>query len=253
MNLHAFEWDYFVSHASEDKVAVAEPLAILLSKTHRVWYDAFSLKLGDSLRRSLEFGLINSNYGIVILSHKFFEKNWTQEELDGLFALGKKLLPIRHNISPEEVARFSPMLAGRFSISTAAGLSDVADKIRNDTALPITQNQYFIKLYPPSVPRGRYIIEIHPTSTTWSTVIVGIPYGEKDNVKLNIQTGSNYSRLVPTSKSPPEQSDDKVWWYMKGYEVISPAKSCYILCDRLPSKLLFGKFDELYVVYTSKL
>jgi hypothetical protein len=43
-------WDYFISHASEDKAAIAEPLAkYLAAEKFKVWYDDFSLKLGDSL------------------------------------------------------------------------------------------------------------------------------------------------------------------------------------------------------------
>jgi histidyl-tRNA synthetase len=43
-------WDVFVSHASEDKDAIARPLAKeLRSRGLRVWYDEFELKIGDSL------------------------------------------------------------------------------------------------------------------------------------------------------------------------------------------------------------
>ena len=39
-----------------------------------VWYDEFTLKLGDSIRRSLDKGLKQSRFGIVVLSKAFFEK-----------------------------------------------------------------------------------------------------------------------------------------------------------------------------------
>lgn len=55
-----------------------------------VWYDRFTLKLGDSLRESFDFGLANSKYGIVILSEIYFKKFWTNKELNGLFAKHEK-------------------------------------------------------------------------------------------------------------------------------------------------------------------
>ena len=80
------EWDAFISHASEDKEFV-RPLADALRARHlSIWYDEFTLLLGDSLRRSIDRGLARSKYGIVILSKKFFEKEWPQKELDGLVA-----------------------------------------------------------------------------------------------------------------------------------------------------------------------
>jgi len=78
------DWDVFVSHASEDK-DFARPLAEALHKSGlSVWYDDFTLRVGDSLRRRIDEGLAKSRYGIVILSHAFFAKNWPQAELDGL-------------------------------------------------------------------------------------------------------------------------------------------------------------------------
>ena len=47
-------WDVFVSHASEDK-EFARALAEGLSKKGlSVWFDDFELKVGDSLRRSID-------------------------------------------------------------------------------------------------------------------------------------------------------------------------------------------------------
>lgn len=78
-------FDVFICHASEDKDDFVRPLAEQLRKNHvEVWYDEFSLKVGDSLRRSIDIGLSKSRYGIVVLSRHFFKKEWSQWELDGL-------------------------------------------------------------------------------------------------------------------------------------------------------------------------
>lgn len=80
-------YDVFISHATEDKDSIARPLAQALSKYGvRVWYDEFELKLGDSLSRSIDKGLAESTFGLVVLSPSFFAKNWPEYELRGLTA-----------------------------------------------------------------------------------------------------------------------------------------------------------------------
>ena len=72
------------------------------------------LKVGDSLRRSIDRGLANSKYGVVVLSSAFFAKNWPQYELDGMVAREmngvKVVLPIWHKVSKDEVLSYSPTL-----------------------------------------------------------------------------------------------------------------------------------------------
>lgn len=127
-------WDYFISHASEDKQLVASPLAhYLKAADFQVWYDDFSLKLGDSLLQSINQGLSKSRFGIVVLSSPFFEKRWPQQELAGLYALEvsgeKRILPIWHQINSSDVARYSPILADRKAADTQKGLQYVAEQI----------------------------------------------------------------------------------------------------------------------------
>lgn len=51
------KYDAFISHASEDKESLARPLAEKLRDLgFSIWYDEFQLKVGDSLRRSIDKG-----------------------------------------------------------------------------------------------------------------------------------------------------------------------------------------------------
>jgi len=116
-------YDAFIAHASEDKEDFVRPLANVLTKIgFKIWYDEFELKVGDSLRQSIDKGLANSRYAIVVLSKAFFSKNWPQYELNGLVAReidGKKvILPIWHNIKKREVLKYSPPLADKVALST---------------------------------------------------------------------------------------------------------------------------------------
>ena len=81
-------YDFFISHASEDKEGFVRELAqAFRDREARVWYDEFTLKVGDSLRRTIDRGLASSRFGVVVLSDSFFQKEWPNRELDGLVAL----------------------------------------------------------------------------------------------------------------------------------------------------------------------
>jgi hypothetical protein len=101
---------------------------------YQVWYDEFALKLGNSLRRSIDRGLVEADYGIVILSPAFFAKAWTGIELGGLTALNAKsnkiILPVWHKVNRSDVERFSPILADKLSVSTYDGLAAVVAAIQ---------------------------------------------------------------------------------------------------------------------------
>ena len=52
----------------------------------RVWYDEFTLHIGDSLRQKIDRGLAASRVGLVVLSPSFISKGWPNYELDGIVA-----------------------------------------------------------------------------------------------------------------------------------------------------------------------
>jgi hypothetical protein len=125
-------YDAFISHASEDKDSVVRALAgILKEYGFRIWYDEFELEIGDSLRESIDKGLVNSRYGIVVLSPSFLEKNWPQYELNSMVAKeveGEKvILSIWHNVTKQDLLKYSPMLADKFALTTAStSIEDIA-------------------------------------------------------------------------------------------------------------------------------
>ena len=128
-------YDVFVSHATEDKEEVARPLAnALMEADLRVWYDEFELRIGDSLRGKIDFGLARSRFGIVVLSHSFFAKKWPQYELDGLVTMEmtgeQKILPLWHRLTKDDVIRESPSLADKIARSTSEfTIQQIADEI----------------------------------------------------------------------------------------------------------------------------
>ncbi|WP_292900217.1 DUF1883 domain-containing protein [Microbacterium sp.] len=128
-------WDVFISHASEDKEAIAEPLAVeLRARGLTVWLDKTELRIGDSLRRKIDYGLAHSTFGVVVLSKSFFAKGWPQYELDGIIGMSvngdQRMLPIWHEISRDEIAKQSPSLVDKIARNTAINtVAEIADEI----------------------------------------------------------------------------------------------------------------------------
>jgi len=127
--------DVFISHASEDKDEIVRPLAsALISHGLNVWYDEFTLRIGDSLRQKIDRGLASSRVGLVVLSHSFITKGWTNYELDGIVTRAVSgeqiLLPIWHNVTKQQVMDFSPSLADKVARSTATHtVNEIAGEI----------------------------------------------------------------------------------------------------------------------------
>lgn len=129
------KYDFFLSHASEDKETIARPLfEALTAAGATVWFDEAVLKIGDSLRRKIDDGLARCDFGIIIISPSFLDKEWPQRELDGLVALEvqggkKKILPVWHLIDQETLVKRSPILADRMAAKSSEGLPTLVQKI----------------------------------------------------------------------------------------------------------------------------
>ena len=134
-------YDAFISHASEDKGEFVRPLATALQEAGvSVWFDEFSLAVGDSLRRSIDRGLADSRFGIVVLSPRFLKKEWPQKELDGLVAREvdgtKVVLPVWLDLKADQVRRYSPVLADRVAAKAEDGISQVVAELSNAIGRP---------------------------------------------------------------------------------------------------------------------
>jgi hypothetical protein len=123
LNKDLKSWDVFISHASEDKDSFVRPLALTLQRLGvSVWYDEFSLRLGDSLRQSIDKGLFSSSFGLVVISQHFTKKKWTEYELNGLISREideeRVILPIWHGVTRQQVVQFSPSFADKKALNT---------------------------------------------------------------------------------------------------------------------------------------
>ena len=130
---------FFICHASDDKDEFVRPLAkYFLKSGASIFYDEYSIKLGDSISSKINQGLKEAEVAIIVLSYSFFQKNWPEAELQSLInrqISGKtRLVIIYHGVSHEEVADRYPLLQDLFGISSSIGVEKLASKIFDDTS-----------------------------------------------------------------------------------------------------------------------
>lgn len=128
------EWDVFISYANEDKATVVLLAAELDAQGVKPWFDKTELTMGIGLRRSIDYGLAHSRFGVVFMSHSFFSKEWPQRELDGLVALQvdgrQRVLPVWHGLTHDDVLGYSPMLADTIAARTSdSTIEEIAAEI----------------------------------------------------------------------------------------------------------------------------
>ncbi len=93
-----------------------------MKKMYKVWYDEYSLSLGENLRESIEKGIRDSKKCILILTPNFLSNpGWTKKEFDSIFTKeiierGRVILPIWHKVSAEDIYNYSTSLAGTFAL-----------------------------------------------------------------------------------------------------------------------------------------
>ncbi|BAZ27056.1 hypothetical protein NIES4073_79720 [Kalymmatonema gypsitolerans NIES-4073] len=156
------EYDVFISHAAEDKEEFVRPLAEELQKRgYSVWYDEFSLSWGDNLSSSIDKGISQSKFGIIVLSRNFFKKTWTKRELETFVSKevtsGKVILPIWHQVSREDVLAFSPTLADKLALKSSQGI----DYIISELVKILTPNSATPPVPPPKLQTFQFdVVEV---------------------------------------------------------------------------------------------
>lgn len=133
----------FISHDSRDKDTIVRELAhemVLLMCP--VWYDEYSLKVGDSLRTSIEKGLKEARKCIVILSPNFLSNGgWGKAEFDSIFTREileqqNVILPVWHNVTVQDVYNYSPRMADKVGLRSSIGIKELARRLTNEIKNP---------------------------------------------------------------------------------------------------------------------
>ena len=114
----------FISHDSRDKDLIAKNIANgLNARLCTTWYDEYSLKVGQSLRESIEKGIKEAKKCILVITPNFLSNpGWTKKEFDSIFTREmifneNLLLPVWFNVSKTSVYEYSPSLADKFALT----------------------------------------------------------------------------------------------------------------------------------------
>ena len=103
-----------------------------------VWYDEYSLRVGASLRESIERGLKETKNCIIVLSPNFLSnEGWGKAEFDSVFTreiLQKQnvMLPVWHKVTVEQVYEYSPRLADKVGLNSNIGVKELARKLSKE-------------------------------------------------------------------------------------------------------------------------
>lgn len=124
------EFDIFISYVQSDSSDYVDGLYNgLVSAGITVFRDTTEMKIGQSMRQSMDNALAKSKFAIVIFSPDYLSKYWTQYELDGVLSKeyitgDQMILPLWHNITADELASKSPSLANKLAWNSAVNTID---------------------------------------------------------------------------------------------------------------------------------
>ncbi len=254
-------YDVFISHASEDKEGFVRSLAdALRDERIEVWYDEFTLKIGDSLTQAINRGLAQSRFGIVVLSPSFFAKNWTEWELNGLVARQNSgqervILPIWHNVDKAAILAYSPPLGDIIAISSERDLGEIVKSIASvihpeGSTLVIARDEL--------LEWGQLSPVV--TDDWWLDVAA---FAESNDAEGGFQEAMGWGRwgfpLPPKSSAPRERGNRLAWaamqmrWQedadrLRITQITPPQEVLDFILER-PALESSGHFGELFLRY----
>jgi hypothetical protein len=87
---------------------------------------------------------------------------------------------------------------------------------------------------------GRQILEVRPTTGTWSPFLMAIPVAEKDAVTPEMWPGAVGHPRAGGGLIAPTNGVEGNWAFWTAHNAATTTMSYFIFCKTLPSKLLFG-------------
>ena len=111
------KYDVFISHANKDKLNFIDELYNSLDNLGiNIFYDKKSLEWGDKWKDRILDGVKQSEFAIIVISENFFDREWTEKELNEFLNRQNKngqkiILPVVHNITMEQLRDKYPSVA----------------------------------------------------------------------------------------------------------------------------------------------
>jgi hypothetical protein len=158
----------YLAHASEDKAALAKPLAeLLMTRGIDVWLDEWEISAGDSLRRKMEQGLGSCSHFVVLLTPRSIGKPWVETEIDAGFvrAVGgqSRFIGLRIGVG---IDALSPFLATLSCPEIDLSRSEEVDKLIADI--------HGVSRKPALGEKPRYVRTLPKETGGWSTSALAV-------------------------------------------------------------------------------
>ena len=118
------KYDVFISHANKDKLSYVNDLNKVVKKLGiNIFYDTDVLSWGDNFKQVILDGTAESEFAIIVISKNFFDREWTERELDEFLAQQnasgqKTVLPLLYGITFDELKEKYPTLGDIQAITT---------------------------------------------------------------------------------------------------------------------------------------
>lgn len=126
----ASKYDVFISHANKDKADFVEELYQSLDKLGiQIFYDRKTFEWGDKWKEQILDGVGKAEFAIIVISENFFDRVWTEEELNQFLNRqnkdGQKLiLPILKNITIKQLEEKYPSVTDIQAIDSSEYTTD---------------------------------------------------------------------------------------------------------------------------------
>lgn len=125
-------YDYFISYTIEDRIIAMALAQALNNGGLKTWIDQEFASPGNSVNRIIDEAIKQSRRYVLLLSHNYLKKFWTQAESNTFLAHAAskekkiQIIPVRLGITQDELLDFSPALAGLQVLEQARDTEDVS-------------------------------------------------------------------------------------------------------------------------------
>jgi len=99
---------------------------------------------------------------------------------------------------------------------------------------------YHLVIHKCPAPLVGALLEVRPRAGTWAPFIAGVPFAEKDSVRLNIMYGPAGRVPIMSALTCSGEGYSEEWSFQFAGNEATPTMSYYLTCCAPPSRLLFG-------------
>lgn len=222
----------FLSHASEDKEKVVEPLIECLESggISNIWYDKNEIEEEHSIIRKINEGLSTSKIGIIVITPNFIGKHFTNWELECLVYLmiynKIRLIPLMKNINREQIIEkypfMNPLLFKEILEECDEELIQHINKYlqKGNSLINQPNNEIIIDAYNPKKSNNYSINNTKLISNELNPLISDIDKETLAKIYNEIQKNSTIIKEINITKIQTFSSKRRIWVHKESWDII---------------------------------